>query len=336
MPDPSPADPPLVTRVDDAPLVSRPRPRPGVWEAAVLTVGYAVVVFGTLIAAIGLAAVAGARLDAAADAGGVVPKLPPGLHVPAVAGMMLAYAAGVGFTLLVMRRVIGRGWVGEVGLDRLPAAHLVLALAAFPAFTVGSDLLAGVVTRVFGADPFQEEAGRTLGDLLGSVHWSVAVLAVGVCPGVAEELWCRGFLGRGLVGRYGPWLGVLLASAFFGLLHLYPPAYVLITAVMGAVLHFTYLMSRSLWVPILLHVLNNSLAALGAVGMIPDEVGARVQQCAGPTVLWAFFGLLAAGVGMWFARCRPSRRPEDLWAGLLVGGGLAAGSSARLVRELWP
>jgi membrane protease YdiL (CAAX protease family) len=339
-----PADPPLVTRVDEGPpLVVRPAVRPGLWEAVLYTLAYAAVVFGTLIAVIGLAVGwdvvvgRGRGLEARADGEpGTVPRLPPGLHGPAMAGVVLAYLAGTAFTVVVLRRVAGPGWARELGLDRLPASHLVLAVVAFPAFTVGSDLLAGFVTQLFGADPFQEEATKSLADLLGSFHWSVAVLAVGICPGVAEELWCRGFLGRGLVGRYGPWLGVFLTSTLFGLLHLYPPAYVLVTAVMGAVLHFTYLMSRSLWVPILLHVLNNSLAALGPTGMLPESFGVVVQKCPTPAATCVFITLLAAGVGVWVARVRPGRRAEDVWAGLLVGGGIAAISSVQLVRELWP
>ncbi|MBX9623725.1 MAG: CPBP family intramembrane metalloprotease [Gemmataceae bacterium] len=331
MPVPDPSDPPLVTLI--GPSVSR-RPRPGLWEAGIFTVVYAVVVFGSMFALAGGAVVAalvfGGPNALQVPEGDDGPLLPPALGNVLGPAIVLAYIAGAAFTLYMMRTVIGWGWAREVGLDRLPPAHVALALALFPAFTVGSDLLAGAVTHLFGADPFQADAERTLADLLGRFHWSFAVLAVGICPGVAEELWCRGFLGRGLVGRYGPWLGVLFTSMFFGLLHIYPPAYVLITAVMGAVLHFTYLMSRSLWVPILLHVLNNSLAALGAVGMLPGSVAAGVQNPTAVLVALTAGGLIASGLAMWAAR-DPSRRKLAVVAGLI-----GVTSSGLLVRELWP
>ena len=49
--------------------------------------------------------------------------------------------------------------------------------------------------------------------------WQFGVLVIGLGPGLSEELWCRGFLGRGLVEHYGVILGVLLTSFLFGLIH---------------------------------------------------------------------------------------------------------------------
>jgi uncharacterized protein len=42
-----------------------------------------------------------------------------------------------------------------------------------------------------------------------------------------------------------------------------------VTAVMGACLHFAYVCSRSLWVPIAIHAANNGFAGLAAVGAVP-------------------------------------------------------------------
>jgi hypothetical protein len=131
------------------------------------------------------------------------------------------------------------------------------------------------------------------------------VLEIGVGPGVVEELWCRGFLGRGLVGRYGWPAGILLASLFFGLLHMYPLGYVLVTAVMGVGLHLVYLASRSLWVPMVLHTLNNSLAVLLTVGVIP--AGRLEQNLAAAPVLIPLLGacvLVFVGVAMATGRVR--------------------------------
>jgi membrane protease YdiL (CAAX protease family) len=177
-------------------------------------------------------------------------------------------------------------------------------------------LLARFLFRVFGMEDWiaQQEG---LGDLFQSYHWSVAVLAIGIGPGIVEELWCRGLLGRGLVGRYGWGAGVALTSLFFGCLHLFPPPYVLTTAVMGAGLHFTYAVSRSLWVPIILHTLNNSIAALQAVGTVPSggmEAALSEQPLAAGALALGL--LLAAGTAMWGARVR-SDSPAIL-PGLMV------------------
>jgi hypothetical protein len=87
------------------------------------------------------------------------------------------------------------------------------------------------------------------------------VLVIGAGPGIGEELWCRGFLGRGLVGRYGWLLGVVFTSFYFGFIHI-DPAQGLYAMLVGLCLHFVYLTTRSLWVPMLLHTLNNSLSVV--------------------------------------------------------------------------
>src|SRR5262249_26696646 len=131
----------------------------------------------------------------------------------------------------------------------------------------------------------------------GKWPWPLGVLIIGVGPGIGEELWCRGFLGRGLVGRYG-FLGVLLTSFLFGVIHV-EPRQAVAAFVMGIFLHGSYLASRSLLVPMLLHMGNNSLGILSmhipslkALSMPPEQVplliygGGTLLTAA---VVWAFF-----------------------------------------------
>ncbi len=88
------------------------------------------------------------------------------------------------------------------------------------------------------------------------------VITVGCClPAVAEEIFFRGFLGRGLVAKYGPVPGVLLTSLFFGLCHVMPDQAVY-TFVLGIILHIVYLSSKSIFAPMIIHALNNLIAFL--------------------------------------------------------------------------
>jgi membrane protease YdiL (CAAX protease family) len=132
--------------------------------------------------------------------------------------------------------------------------------------------------------------------------WWLAVLVIGVGPGLSEELWCRGFLGRGLVGRYGVMLGVVLTSYLFGLIHGEPHQGTM-AVLMGLALHFSYLMTRSLWVPILLHTLNNSLSVV-ATKLSPELAKIDSQPEAIPGVLYAAAGLLLLAAGWALYRCR--------------------------------
>ena len=96
------------------------------------------------------------------------------------------------------------------------------------------------------------------------------MLAIGIGPAIGEELWCRGFLGQGLARRYGNWGSVLLTSTLFSLIHVEPQqaAGVFLLAI---VMHLSYLASRSIVVPMLIHFMNNTLAVLAVsqTGPVP-------------------------------------------------------------------
>lgn len=91
----------------------------------------------------------------------------------------------------------------------------------------------------------------------------LAFLAGCLLPALGEELFFRGFLGRGLIARYGAVWGILSTSLLFGLVHI-DPLNIGSTALLGIMLHGVYLATRTYWAPVLLHVVNNMLA-LGAL-----------------------------------------------------------------------
>lgn len=101
-------------------------------------------------------------------------------------------------------------------------------------------------------------------DNMNTVPFAGILLFGCVFPGVFEELLFRGVLGKGMTGRLGPSLigiatGVGFASLYFGLAHIIP-AHAASAAVMGIFLHLAFLYSRSFWVPVLMHVVNNAMA----------------------------------------------------------------------------
>jgi membrane protease YdiL (CAAX protease family) len=180
-------------------------------------------------------------------------------------GMFVTEVLVVGVSLVVIRLMIGRDWMRILGLRRPSAVHVALAVASFPGLVVLANLAYALLKRVIPDIP----AMLGLGDMMGQTMqmftdwpWPVGVLIIGVGPGIGEELWCRGFLGRGLVGKYGVVFGVVLTSFFFGAIHI-EPRQASAAMLIGLYLHFTYLVTRSLLVPMLLHFLNNSLAVLG-------------------------------------------------------------------------
>jgi membrane protease YdiL (CAAX protease family) len=233
------------------------------------------------------------------------PPMPDGISYSLAAGMAAGYLGSLIFALLLLRFGVGPEWKRKVALRRPPVVPLVLSLMVLPgmmlahsAVHLGLQETAEAVLRLL--NPKAElDSGAMEAQLKATLGpWPIwlAVMVIGVGPGVVEEFFCRGYLGRGLVARYGPVGGVLLTSMLFGMLHVLP-LYAVGTMVMGALLHVTYLATRSLWVPVLLHFLNNTLTVLALLGVRtlrgleadPAEVSAVVY----------LLGFALTGVGMW-------------------------------------
>jgi membrane protease YdiL (CAAX protease family) len=181
--------------------------------------------------------------------------------------------AGLALSWLLLRLVVGRGWKRKIALTRRPTGtHVALILIGMPALlSLGAaievpikeyvpsmqDILDRLGVRFVGL----EGSEKMLGELIGGSPWALALFVVGVSPAICEEVFCRGFLGWGLAGRYRAWTVVLIVSFLFGCLHGDPQQGVGAMC-LGAAIHGSYLATRSLWVPMFVHWANNSLAVI--------------------------------------------------------------------------
>jgi len=88
------------------------------------------------------------------------------------------------------------------------------------------------------------------------------VLVVGVLAGVSEELLFRGAMLRMLLGtRLGTHVAVWLVAAVFSAFHMQFYGFVP-RLVLGVWLGYLMVWTRSLWVPIIAHALNNSIVVI--------------------------------------------------------------------------
>jgi uncharacterized protein len=275
------------------------RPRPGFWGALLwsfayflltnVTVAVSYLVFHTVRIAISKSAPYGQKETTPSDIdlGGL-----------AIRGAFLAseFVAFI-FVLAVIGAVVRKGWSRKLAV-RLPSVtHVVLALISLPSFVLITNVLYESAREVVHGYGYQQDLEK----MFSGWPWWFGILVVGLAPAVNEELWCRGFLGRGLVGRYGPVLGVLMTSLIFGALHGDPP-HVVATFYMGLALHVFYLWTRSILIPMLLHFLNNSWAVLATQ---VQEVK-NVNDVNEPTPFSVYLGALAlwAAVGWALYRTR--------------------------------
>lgn len=162
-------------------------------------------------------------------------------------------------------------------------------------YTVGrADLRLALASRL---SDFTEQMYREM----AAQPWWLILLAGCLLPAVGEEAFCRGFLGRGLVARYGPIVGILLTSLLFGALHI-EPVRICATTVMGIALHIVYLTTRTYWAPVVLHALHNSIvfaahrlgenATLDITGQYEDGHLPPLLVAAAGTAVLALFWLL--------------------------------------------
>jgi membrane protease YdiL (CAAX protease family) len=253
--------------------VQRPRkPHPNFWWSILWCLGFLFVtqIISGIIAAIWgivILIVSGRFGSALANSQELQKELLQGPMLKVA--FFLSMVLGIGFSWLALRLMVGRDWPRRVALRRPSLAHTGLALLSVPAFVLLANLAYEVLRKIVHVPSLSELLGNKghsmeeMVKLFGTWPWPLAVLLIGVGPGLSEELWCRGFLGHGLVGRYGPVLGIVFTSFFFGLIHV-DPAQGSMALLMGLWLHFVYLTTRSLWVPMLLHFLNNSLSVIAS------------------------------------------------------------------------
>lgn len=227
-------------------------------------------------------------------------------HVPPDASEAAALGlASLGLEIFLASVALGLGLLSPMplrtrlglGSGRLPGFALVLLVLGTLALSQSLDGLAelsGLRERSALASFDARMAGATGSGL------ALALLGVGLAPGVAEELLCRGLVQRGLELRLGPAPALVLAAAFFGALHL-DPVHALFAGFLGLWLGAVALLASSTRAPILCHAVNNLVAV---------TVAARLPDLIQPGVIEVLGGLGLAGACL-LAALRSRRGPPD-------------------------
>lgn len=169
------------------------------------------------------------------------------------------FLTGTGGTLLVASLIVAilyrRNSRQAMALRKVSIVHLVLIALTVPPMVLLAGELQSLATKVLPSFNFN----GPLYDRLAQQSLAVVLILGCILPALGEELFFRGFLSRGLIANHGVVLGTILASAFFGLMHIEPPQ-VVGTAALAITFQVAFLSAKSLWAPILLHLLNNATA----------------------------------------------------------------------------
>ena len=91
----------------------------------------------------------------------------------------------------------------------------------------------------------------------------IDLLGISLLAGLGEEILFRGVLQEAFTGWFNVWVGVLMASVLFGLMHSITFTYVLLATLMGAYLGCVWLWAdHNLLVIVLTHALYDFLVLL--------------------------------------------------------------------------
>ncbi len=153
----------------------------------------------------------------------------------------------------LVRWRLGREWRERVWLHPMQREDGLLVVGAVLPLSILSNELYRLSQTWFG---ITLDTNQHVQALATGVSYPILVMAIALGPALGEELVFRGLIGQGLVKRWGAVRGVLFTALLFGLMHM-PLAHAVATLPIGLFLHWVYLQTRTLWVPILLHFLNN-------------------------------------------------------------------------------
>ena len=180
---------------------------------------------------------------------------------------------GIGFELFLgLAALAGAAlWAGPVrerlGLraGRLPVRLLVPLLLG----TVGLSHALDAVIDLFrlGEHGSLAELETAMQGIRGRAFW-LALLGLGVAPGISEELFCRGLVQRGLAASLGAPAAVALATLLFAALHA-DPVHAAFAGVLGLYLGIVCHLAASVRPAIACHAANNLCAVL-ASAFAPD------------------------------------------------------------------
>lgn len=137
---------------------------------------------------------------------------------------------------------------------------------------------------------FPTEAYDSVQQTIGLGGW--AILSTIVAAPILEEILFRGLIFESCAERFGRGVGLLLSALLFGVIHVVP-VQVINAFVVGLILGYVYLRTRSLVSVVIIHAINNGIAyATMAIFGDVDNVTLR-DVIAADWLYWTVYGLSA-------------------------------------------
>lgn len=166
---------------------------------------------------------------------------------------------------------IGIFILGLVILTPLLQSYLFLQNILLETMSAYSPLLKKAMSLLDELDKMIEQ---TYGELLKAnslLEASFVIFVVAIIPAVCEEVLFRGFVQKSFEQKFKPYFSIFITSLFFGMYHFNPYGLVALIA-LGFYFGYAAYQSDSIFIPMILHFLNNFLAVLAFLVFGSDEM----------------------------------------------------------------
>lgn len=176
-----------------------------------------------------------------------------------IAGLSLIFNFGFFWLFGIHTRKISWKEVGADNFDFVGSGNGFLAIFITVIVFFGRMFLNVLLNDLFPQNPSENE---NMIDIItgGGIFWVGLFLSAGVIP-IVEEFFFRGLLYRGLRHHLSPNISILVSALLFGIAHL-DIVQGILAGIMGIFLAWMYEKSGSIYIPILMHVLNNTITFL--------------------------------------------------------------------------
>lgn len=194
------------------------------------------------------------------------------------------------FSSLLLSRLYTGTWLGYFRLGRGPGGKSVFLLmlvmvAALPFVNFLTDINLRLELPFDGPEDYfrrmEEQTERLMMTLIRADHvWALLVnlFMIAIIPAVGEELVFRGLIQRHLTDLFrNGHVAIIVASMIFSLVHFQIYSF-LPRFFLGIILGYAFYYGRTLWYPILAHLLNNTLGVLFYYFYMKELTGDSLEE----------------------------------------------------------
>lgn len=225
------------------------------------------------------------------------------LRLSLLTNNLLSFA---GSAILALLLVFRKQWKRAAGFVRLRSAGSALLSLLLFAATIPLVLYVAWLNLQIPLPEWAVRDEAMVNLLIGTVlkmeqpaEFVLALMTMALTPAIGEELLYRGVIQRGILGNFFTnhhltiWMAaVIFSGAHFELAGFFP------RLVLGAALGYAYYWSRSIWVPILLHLLFNGSQVVATY--LTGEYRPDTEMDVAPAWWIGALGLIGSAAVLWY------------------------------------